>query len=273
MDPRRCVHEWHVPSARSGIVPYMPVTVRKAIVGCTPIGRGFFWRLGVGFCSKSNQTQVRPCLDGSEIVVVAYGHLHSTWAFLRILHTVFKLRRDFLRRLEAQTGQGGVPPRLLDKDHINDLVLVLFDALKVSLTTLRPQRSVRKQQNNQDLCFRYGMFYEASDVCMLTMRCLTRLGNLIRLTMPQQIEDESEETMIHICGRLVGSSATDNRQHCCTHTNLDYRMVNLWCRMCLKFSTPSALEFWRLAGISSTHRISLRNLSSMPILKSECHMV
>ena len=34
------------------------------------------------------------------------------------------------------------------------------------------------------------MFYEASDVCMLTMRCLTRLGNLTRLTMPQQIEED-----------------------------------------------------------------------------------
>ena len=91
--------------------------------------------------------------------------------------------------------------------------------------------------------------------------------------MPQQTEDEIEddllETMIHTV-RFI----SNREQKTLLHTyKLDYRMVNLWCRMCLKFSTPSALEFWRLAGIPSTHRISLRNLSSIPVLKSECQAV
>ena len=130
---------------------------------------------------------------------------------------------------------------------------------------------------NQELCFKYDMFYEANDVCMLTMICLTRLGNLTCLTIPQQIEDDLREygsaTMIQICTRLHSSSVTDDAKHDCRHTELDYKMVSLWCRMCLKFSTPRVLEFCRFGAISSTHRISLRSLSSIPILDSESQVV
>ena len=95
--------------------------------------------------------------------------------------------------------------------------------------------------------------------------------------MPQQIEDDLHEdgrlTMKQFCTRLPGWSVKDDPQHDCRHTELDYKMVNLWCRMCLKFSTPSVLEFCRLGAISSTHRISLRSLSSIPIPESESQVV
>jgi hypothetical protein len=65
---------------------------------------------------KNNQIQVRPCLDGPEIIVVDYGYRYSTWAFLRMLHTMFKLRCDFARWPEPHTGTSGVPQRLLDED-------------------------------------------------------------------------------------------------------------------------------------------------------------
>ena len=137
--PRCCVPAWQVRSPHSGIVTYTQTHRGEPLLGVHQYGRGFFWCLGIGFRSRSNQTQVRPYLDGSEIVVVAHSHLHSTEVFLRVLHTVFKLRHDFARRLEAQTGQVRAPPRLLDEKRINDLLLVFFGALRVSFTMLRTQ--------------------------------------------------------------------------------------------------------------------------------------
>ena len=88
---------------------------------------------------KNYQIQVRPSLDGLEIVVVAYGHSHSTWALLTILHAMFKLKCDFVRRLEAKAGRARVPQPLLDERRINDLLLVFTCILRVSLRTFPTQ--------------------------------------------------------------------------------------------------------------------------------------
>jgi len=100
---------------------------------------------------------------------------------------MFKLRCEFPR---LKWRRASVPQRLLDEGRINNLLLVVFGILRVSLINFPTQCPGVEATGNQDLCSKYDMFYEATDVCVLTMICLTRLGNLTRLTMPQQIEDD-----------------------------------------------------------------------------------
>ena len=92
-------------------------------------------------------------------------------------------------------GCGGLPQRLFDSGRINDLSLMSFNISRIYSRHFLLSASAREQQIDQDLCFMHDVFYEASDICMLITSCLTRLGDLIRLNMAQQSEDDLQENV------------------------------------------------------------------------------
>ena len=128
--------------------------------------------------------------------------------------------------------------------------------------------SAQEQRIDEDLYFMYGMFYETSNACILITICLTGLGYLTCLNMAHQIETELQSSCYDT---VVGTFPARQRRTppmTTTHIqNLTIGWSNLWFGVYLKFPMPSARKFCRLAGILSTHLISLRNLSSIPILE------